>query len=86
MIMKCSQCGNPMKEIKVKFSDSALQVKAFSCKPCRKFGFEENSLNRALAEARRRNPLKKREQEKVISKIAFMGKGKTLKVRVESKE
>ncbi len=48
--MKCTECNNLMKEIKVKIQDADTKVNSYQCGKCGHFDFEEKSINKAIQE------------------------------------
>ncbi len=48
--MKCKECNNLMKEVKVRIQDADSDVTSYQCSECGNFDFEENSIKKAITE------------------------------------
>ncbi len=48
--MKCQECNNLMKEVKVKIQDADSDVISYQCDKCGNFDFEETSMKKAITE------------------------------------
>ncbi|MBI5065784.1 hypothetical protein HZA97_06105 [Candidatus Woesearchaeota archaeon] len=48
--MKCQECNNLMKEVKVKIQDADSDVISYQCSKCGNFDFEEASIKKAITE------------------------------------
>ena len=66
--MKCPECNNLMKEVKVKIQDADSLVSSYQCAKCGHFDFEDTSINIAIREIKEREtPLKIRQKLVKIS-------------------
>jgi len=48
--MKCPECTNQLKEVKVKIQDADTKVTSYQCNKCGHFDFEDKSINKAIHE------------------------------------
>jgi len=57
--MKCPECKNQMKKIKVKIQDALTPVTSFQCGKCGYFEFEDTEIEKAIKEIKLKEmPLK----------------------------
>lgn len=52
--MKCPKCNSNMKEVKVKIQDADSPVTSYQCPDCDYFDFEDISMNKAIAEIKKK--------------------------------
>lgn len=61
--MKCPECNNLMKEVKVKIQDADSLVSSYQCARCGHFDFEDKSINIAIEELKaKETPLKMKQK------------------------
>ncbi|MEK6932493.1 MAG: hypothetical protein AABW56_01720 [Nanoarchaeota archaeon] len=65
-ILKCPNCSNLMKEIKVKIQNADSLVTSYQCGKCGYFDFEDFSINKAINEIKLKEQSPLRIKQRVI--------------------
>lgn len=64
--LKCPNCQNLLKEIKVKIQDADTLATSYQCGKCGYFDFEDSSINKAIGEIKIKEISPLRIKQKVI--------------------